>query len=248
MAKILIMNGVGKGIQYKIKGEMILGRLATNEIPLNDVRASRQNSRIYKQDDEYFIEDLQSRNGTILNGKNINIALLQDRDQIIIGSTWLLFRRKTKKEELETEDLTLPKLSDEEILEESGTFKKNKNISTDIVPVLTELELDQVKTEKISPDTRKQKDITKETSEWERAIQAATKNIKTKKDTKKNKDYLFSSSRKKERTFTSSWDAFFHGSFSHGQWYWGILKIALLCCLMIICTCVSRWITLGMTS
>ena len=48
MAKILIMNGVGKGIQYKIKGEMILGRLATNEIPLNDVRASRQNSRIYK--------------------------------------------------------------------------------------------------------------------------------------------------------------------------------------------------------
>lgn len=51
--------------------EMILGRDDIADIVLPERQISRQHIRIFKQDQQFFIEDLNSKNGTWINGQRI---------------------------------------------------------------------------------------------------------------------------------------------------------------------------------
>ena len=68
------------------------GRNPTTDITLLDEGISREHSLVYLDDETsgYVIEDLQSTNGTKLNGKRIRSAALVEGDKIQIGET--LFR------------------------------------------------------------------------------------------------------------------------------------------------------------
>ena len=94
MAKIIILSGPAKGLEYKIVDQGILGRQSDNSVPLQDTKASRQHTLILLKEDGYYIEDLESRNGTVVNGKPITKQQLFDNDQITIGTTILLFDSK----------------------------------------------------------------------------------------------------------------------------------------------------------
>jgi len=90
-------------LQYQSEGietEKILtkpllsvGRGETNDISLMDPRASRSHLLLRcTGQDQYYVIDLGSKNGTLLNGKRIFVpALLKNGDQIRIGTTDLTF-------------------------------------------------------------------------------------------------------------------------------------------------------------
>ncbi len=68
-----------------------IGRTEENDIIINNLGVSRKHARISKQDMGYILEDLASRNGTLINNKEIQQSKLQDKDEITIGKHSLIF-------------------------------------------------------------------------------------------------------------------------------------------------------------
>jgi hypothetical protein len=65
-----------------------LGRVADNEIVLADPQASRHHATIEWTQDNYWLSDLDSKNGTYLNGERLEQPIqIKPGDQIRIGST-----------------------------------------------------------------------------------------------------------------------------------------------------------------
>lgn len=93
MGRLEILNGGFEGMNYDLTSEeIVIGRNPTTDITLLDEGISREHAVILYDADNlaYVIEDLQSTNGTRVNGKRIRSAPLQDGDEIQIGKT--LFR------------------------------------------------------------------------------------------------------------------------------------------------------------
>lgn len=68
------------------KDEIIIGRDDTCDVILPERQVSRQHIRIFKHDSQYYIEDLQSRNGTWVNGQRVEgMRELYDNDEIHIA-------------------------------------------------------------------------------------------------------------------------------------------------------------------
>ncbi len=87
MALLIVKNGAARGSEFPLQDSNTIGRLAKNGIPIEDSRMSRENSRVYKLGHRWLIEDLNSKNGTFLNGNKIEKAVLTDGDEIRVGET-----------------------------------------------------------------------------------------------------------------------------------------------------------------
>ena len=69
---LTILEGPNKGSEIDlIADEIIVGRLPDCDININDVEVSRKHFVLRKKVEEYWIEDLGSTNGTIVNGRAI---------------------------------------------------------------------------------------------------------------------------------------------------------------------------------
>jgi pSer/pThr/pTyr-binding forkhead associated (FHA) protein len=68
------------------KNEIAIGRDTANDMCIDNLAASSRHARIFKgPDNTYAIEDLNSTNGTYVNGKQVMTLLLKNHDQITIG-------------------------------------------------------------------------------------------------------------------------------------------------------------------
>ena len=94
-ASLEIQNGEFAGMVYVLEhDETLIGRNPTTHITLLDEGISREHAVILRDDDEgtHSIEDLQSTNGTRVNGKRVRSATLQSDDEIQIGHTCFRYR------------------------------------------------------------------------------------------------------------------------------------------------------------
>lgn len=91
MARLVIANGPDKGREYTLRTYQTVGRLAGNEITIVDNRLSRKNTSVSSKDGQWVVEDMDSKNGTILNGESITRRILADGDEIRLGDTFLNF-------------------------------------------------------------------------------------------------------------------------------------------------------------
>ena len=77
--------------------EVILGRAIEADVRVNDTQVSRQHARILAMPSEsrvsmeYVLNDLDSRNGTFLNGRRVRREILENGDKITVGETILRF-------------------------------------------------------------------------------------------------------------------------------------------------------------
>jgi pSer/pThr/pTyr-binding forkhead associated (FHA) protein len=93
-ARLLICNGGFEGMTYELgQGETLIGRNPTTDITLLDEGISREHAIILYDEDagQYSVEDLQSTNGTKVNGKRVRSAPLADGDEVQIGHTRFRF-------------------------------------------------------------------------------------------------------------------------------------------------------------
>jgi transcriptional regulator with GAF, ATPase, and Fis domain len=83
-------------------GEVTVGREPTNGIAVVDPSVSRKHCRLLREEDGRFqIKDLESRNGTVVNGVAVKEHWLRHGDQIAVGDSAFLFL-------LEDEEAALP--------------------------------------------------------------------------------------------------------------------------------------------
>ena len=76
------------GQEYALGDELTVGRAAGCQITLDDNYASQVHARIFTRDDQLFVEDLGSTNGTYLNRRKVSAPMVVSRgDQVQIGST-----------------------------------------------------------------------------------------------------------------------------------------------------------------
>ncbi|KYH28480.1 FHA domain-containing protein [Clostridium colicanis] len=74
------------GSVIPIHSKMTIGRREDNLLVLHDQYVSGHHAVIFIKNNEYFIKDLDSTNGTLLNGKRLDKVLtLKLDDEIIIG-------------------------------------------------------------------------------------------------------------------------------------------------------------------
>ncbi|MCB0337727.1 MAG: FHA domain-containing protein [Bdellovibrionales bacterium] len=78
--------------------EIIVGRDPESDLALLDGNVSRRHARFYKHNEEYFIEDLKSTNGTYLNNVQVVKSLLRPHDRIRMGDCVLTYVQKEKEE------------------------------------------------------------------------------------------------------------------------------------------------------
>jgi pSer/pThr/pTyr-binding forkhead associated (FHA) protein len=92
MAKLILrVNGV-EDREYALgKERMTLGRHPHNDIQVDNPTTSGEHAAIVTILDDSFIEDLDSTNGTFVNGTPVKNHFLQDGDVIVMGSDRLTF-------------------------------------------------------------------------------------------------------------------------------------------------------------
>lgn len=92
MAIAIITRGTQSGRRLTIvQWPATIGRDASSVIPIDDHRVSRYHARIKKRDQLYILEDLQSKNGTWLNGDKVSNSVINSGDKILIGDTEIVF-------------------------------------------------------------------------------------------------------------------------------------------------------------
>lgn len=90
--KIIFQAGVQAGKEIPLpEEELSIGRDLKNMVVLDDVQVSRHHMRIFQKDGNFFVEDLKSTNGTMLNGKTLTkIQKLKNGDLITLGENNVL--------------------------------------------------------------------------------------------------------------------------------------------------------------
>ena len=69
-----------------------MGRSRVNEIHLDDVTVSGQHCRIIPENGKHVLYDLGSTNGTYVNDKRVNKAVLKEGDTVKVGETQFLYK------------------------------------------------------------------------------------------------------------------------------------------------------------
>ncbi len=97
MLKLAIKTGAKAGKTVTVEDRARIGRSQDNELFLPDPQISRFHAEIRAEDDEYWIEDAGSYNGTLVNEIRVEKRPLRDGDVILVGNTELQASLPTKK-------------------------------------------------------------------------------------------------------------------------------------------------------
>src|SRR5262245_46326248 len=73
------------------EGETSIGRESSNRICIRDLSVSRRHSLIQREGERFTLRDLDSFNGTLVNGVPVKERVLEPGDRIKIGRALFLF-------------------------------------------------------------------------------------------------------------------------------------------------------------
>ena len=87
-----VVDGIDKGRVYReLPTPVTIGREEGNVLRLNDERVSRYHAKVQFDNGEVILTDLESTNGTRVNGNVVTIRRLRPGDRIGVGRSLLLF-------------------------------------------------------------------------------------------------------------------------------------------------------------
>ena len=134
-----VLDGADRGRVYdNLPTPVTIGREEGNTIQLNDERISRFHVKIQEDQHKLVLTDLESTNGSKVNGEDIQLRILRFGDVIQVGRSLLLFGTREQIAGRMTDlrdrgDGPAPTLSPEEIAErlESAALDVDLNWSDD---------------------------------------------------------------------------------------------------------------------
>lgn len=92
-ATVAVRNGFFEGLEVPIDREwLVIGRGRQAELVLADPTISRAHAALGFDGQHFFVQDLKSTNGTLVNGERLERSDLEDEDEIQIGRLQLQVR------------------------------------------------------------------------------------------------------------------------------------------------------------
>jgi pSer/pThr/pTyr-binding forkhead associated (FHA) protein len=87
---LVVLSGSEQGKQFKLHHHQhLLGREPAVDIMIPDPKVSRRHGMLWVQSQQILLEDLNSTNGTYVNGKRVVKQKLELLDRIRLGDTYL---------------------------------------------------------------------------------------------------------------------------------------------------------------
>ena len=115
MTKLYVMGGRQKHQSFDLKSETIyIGRDQENDIQIDDKYISRKHLKLQRKGNKYFIQDLNTKNGTFVNGKQINpkeLFELGEGHTIVIGMSVICLDEGSSEDVLALLDSIKPEKS-----------------------------------------------------------------------------------------------------------------------------------------
>ncbi len=85
-------GGLEEGRRFDLIGGLSIGRSRDSDVQISDRYASSLHARVFSREGRFFVEDMNSTNGTLLNGATLHgEADLIDGDNVQIGDTVFRF-------------------------------------------------------------------------------------------------------------------------------------------------------------
>src|SRR5437588_10937986 len=92
MVTFQVLDGVDRGRVFRnLVPPVTIGREEGNILRLNDERVSRFHAKVQQDNSDIILTDLESTNGTRVNGNVVQIRRLRPGDRIHLGRSLLLF-------------------------------------------------------------------------------------------------------------------------------------------------------------
>jgi len=92
LVTLRVIDGADRGKVFAdVPIPLTIGREEGNPIQLNDERISRFHLKIQEDQHKIVLTDLQSTNGTKVNGENVQLWVLRPGDVVALGRTALIF-------------------------------------------------------------------------------------------------------------------------------------------------------------
>lgn len=91
MAKLILESG-GDRRELKLTGRVTIGRAQHASVTIDDKTLSREHTEVYPEQGRFLVRDLESKNGTFLNGSLVRQAEpLKHGDRIKVGPATFVF-------------------------------------------------------------------------------------------------------------------------------------------------------------
>ncbi len=92
MPRLVIKQGEGVGRDMVLSGgECVIGRGPGADFTIEDTLASRRHFKVMQAEGVYWVEDMGSTNGTLVNGRRSERVQRMDGDTVQAGNTQLAF-------------------------------------------------------------------------------------------------------------------------------------------------------------
>ncbi len=149
MPKLLTKEGPGKGDAIELtQKEVTIGRDLGNTLSVADRTVSRFHARMVEGDGSYYVCDLGSHNGTLVNGERVRRRKLFHMDEVRLGNLVLIFLEEdvtdmdllVRPEQKEPEITQTILLDEPPVLDEmAGLSRKELTAANERLLALTEL-------------------------------------------------------------------------------------------------------------
>ena len=97
MASLIVKKGTHP-VTYELVGDIVMiGRAPLNDIVIDNPVVSAQHAMLLKVGDTYWLKDLNSTNGTQVNGRLFTYGELKDGDTIRFASVIAIFAERSRK-------------------------------------------------------------------------------------------------------------------------------------------------------
>jgi pSer/pThr/pTyr-binding forkhead associated (FHA) protein len=141
-ARLEVFSGSLAGMVFDLDGDVVIGRQdekatssAIPDISLPDSRVSRRHARLFIKNGHYFLQDLNSTNGTFLNAFNVSqqeTVIMRKGSNVQVGETLMKFfpatGSETAKENIGDSSPWKSEIGlNEQVLDISKPFNLNEN-------------------------------------------------------------------------------------------------------------------------
>lgn len=103
--RILVVKGPDRGLEVEIQAtKLTIGSSNSNDLVLSDTTVSRRHALLAVEGDRYVLRDLESTNGTVVDGTPVREAYLAPGARVSFGDTEILFQPRKKWERIDVRE------------------------------------------------------------------------------------------------------------------------------------------------
>jgi hypothetical protein len=93
--RVLIRREGGSDVVYPISRRTGIGRTPDNDIQVDAAWISRHHAVLLSSPDHCIVEDLNSTNGVLVNGRRVGRQILHDGDVVTVGKTEFRYQQRS---------------------------------------------------------------------------------------------------------------------------------------------------------